>query len=699
MKAALFLTTFCVYILTAFPALAPYRDSGEMTSVSATLGVAHPPGYPLYILAANIAGKAVPFGNYAYRITALSALFMAGAAALFFSLIKKTFDLKDIPAAGAALGFAFSYFYWYLAVVQEMYTMSVFLILAASCLLLNSKIIASFFVLGVAAGARTDAALVYPAFVLYAASRKTGVKKLSAAHIALAGGLSIFLYSWVRAQNNPLINWGDTSTMGRLMDSLLRRSHGGALDLISGGFKSGENFYVQIKYYALHLFRDFTPAVAVAAVVGAVQLYRRKIELFLFAAAGFVVSGVIFIYLANMPPNTHALAILEAHFLLPDIFFCIFAASGAGFLFSKIRDSGGGKTALFMTFTSALGACVYLVAIWIFASSLGGVNKRRNFFLPDYARNISASAANAAVVIKEDVQVFSLWHRRYAQKLSRPDLNIVAAGLAGSGWYKKMNEPWNVILTPLRTADDWKRFISANNRVFFSNDAEFPPADIATTPYGLLNFAGAGASKASMLLDDIYFYRGDFRYGSHREFFAPDIIEDYAKAWHREGFYLMTRGQRKEAAYRFLVALKMREDFPVAAYHLGWCHFAENDFAGAMRYYKYATILYARYVKMAENYRAAPDVKESVRREAAVAWLHRGVTAERLGLNDEALESYSRATELSVNFAMAFYNKAVIYWKKGDFASAKANLIKTVELDPTNADAKRYLSILEGGRR
>lgn len=694
MKSVVFIAAFCVYIVTAFPALAPYRDSGEMTSVAATLGVAHPPGYPLYVLTANIAGRIIPLGNYAYRITVLSALLMAGAAAVFFALIRKTFRLKNHVAAAMTSGFAFSYFYWYLAVVQEMYTMSVFLILCAAYLLLDGRSAAAFFMLGISAGARTDAALVYPSFILYAYFKRLSVKEFAAAHAAMVTGLSVFLYSWVRAKSGPAINWGDASTLTRLFDSLMRRSHGGTLDLISSGFAAGENFFVQMRYYAAHILRDFTPAGAAAAVVGAAYLFRRRRGLFWFAAAGFGVTGVMFMYLANMPPNTHALAILEAHFLLPDLFFCLFAAAGAGFAYSEIsaRVARGAVLA---------SAGIWLVPVWIFASALPGVNKRHNFFLVDYARNVSVSTRRAVLVIKEDVQVFSMWHRRYAERKQRDDLHVVAAGLAGSPWYKKMNAGWPVALTPLKSPDDWKRFIDGNRRVFFSNDAEFPLTGAETTPAGLLNAASRASADptAASLLDEIYVYRGDYRYENHREFFTPDIIEDYAKALHRRGFHLMTSGERKSAERWFLAALCVKEIFPPAAYHLGWCRFAENDFKGAHRYYKYAAALYERYAALADEYRAAPDVRADVRREAAGAWLHLGVTAEKLGRDEEALENYSRATDLSANFSLAYYNKAVIYWKKGDFASARSNLTRVLEIDPSNAEARRYLGILGGGRR
>src|SRR5712692_2800521 len=57
-------------------------DSGELIVAARTLGVAHPPGFPLYVLLAHLA-TLVPFGSVAGRVNFASALFAALAAALF----------------------------------------------------------------------------------------------------------------------------------------------------------------------------------------------------------------------------------------------------------------------------------------------------------------------------------------------------------------------------------------------------------------------------------------------------------------------------------------------------------------------------------------------------------------------------------------------------------------------------------------
>ena len=48
-------------------------DSGELMAEGCQLGVAHPPGYPLFVLVAKAAVTVFPWGSPAFRINLLSA--------------------------------------------------------------------------------------------------------------------------------------------------------------------------------------------------------------------------------------------------------------------------------------------------------------------------------------------------------------------------------------------------------------------------------------------------------------------------------------------------------------------------------------------------------------------------------------------------------------------------------------------------
>ena len=75
-----FLVALLLYSWTLAPTVT-VTDSGELIVVAWGLGVAHPPGVPLWIILAHLASL-LPFGNVAQRINFSSALFAASACAM-----------------------------------------------------------------------------------------------------------------------------------------------------------------------------------------------------------------------------------------------------------------------------------------------------------------------------------------------------------------------------------------------------------------------------------------------------------------------------------------------------------------------------------------------------------------------------------------------------------------------------------------
>lgn len=75
----IFVIAIVLYVRTLAPTVT-LVDSGELIVAARTLGVAHPPGFPLYVLLAHLA-TLLPIGNVAARVNFASALFAALAAA------------------------------------------------------------------------------------------------------------------------------------------------------------------------------------------------------------------------------------------------------------------------------------------------------------------------------------------------------------------------------------------------------------------------------------------------------------------------------------------------------------------------------------------------------------------------------------------------------------------------------------------
>ena len=113
-------SAFVAYVAGCAPELAPYRDTGEMVSVLKTLGVAHPPGYPLYALLGRLF-LLIPAGNVASRANVFSAAASALALAFLYRLFRATTPVW--AATLGALWVGVSLPFWELASVGEMYAL------------------------------------------------------------------------------------------------------------------------------------------------------------------------------------------------------------------------------------------------------------------------------------------------------------------------------------------------------------------------------------------------------------------------------------------------------------------------------------------------------------------------------------------------------------------------------------------------
>src|SRR5262245_7911572 len=117
----LFVVALVPYTLTLYRTV-PGGDSGELILAAQTLGVAHPPGYPLFTMLGKLFSL-LPISTIAWRINLFSAVCDAAAAAL---LLLATARWTGNVWAGVLAGglFAFSPLIWSNSVGAEVFALN-----------------------------------------------------------------------------------------------------------------------------------------------------------------------------------------------------------------------------------------------------------------------------------------------------------------------------------------------------------------------------------------------------------------------------------------------------------------------------------------------------------------------------------------------------------------------------------------------
>lgn len=642
MTFLVFAAAFLSWAWACPPSLAAYRDAGEMVAGAFTLGVLHPTSYPLY----SLLGKAVtlvPLGEPAHRLALFSSLCAALAVAGLFALVRRRWGL---PAAlGAAALLFFNPTLWSVAVVQEMYALWVLGAVALlSCALwvrdrpTTRRACAFAFLFGLCLANRLDVLLWAPGLLWLAfsgqAPRKPavwaglailaapgamlllrsnlpmaalllvtafwlGIAKPKAAAFGLLG-FSAYLFLPVRSATGPWLDWNHPAALSNLLDSLLRTRYGGTLDLISTNYARGQNFLPNMAVYGRHLWDAFSLPGLLAAGLGAWAAVKKAPQRALGLAAAWLFSGPIFLLLANMPPNPHALAVVEPHYLLSDAALVLFAAEGLALV--------------------PPAACALVLVAPLLSGVVQEEARRHHYEAPDFARDaLLAVPPGGALVAKKDVQLYSLWH---AQKVrgKRADVRLLAQGLSGARWYGGPS---------LKTEEGWRLL----GEPYASPDAENVPA-----------FAKPGFHAGPLAAR-----RQDYDFDEAPDFFSGDLLASRALALLRSG---------EPAA-----AWALSYVFPEAAAHLAYAAFQKKDFAEAGRLYGLSAAAAETMIGLSEDYRSLPAAKAAVRKQAAELLTQRGVALERQGRTQDADAAYLRALALS-ELAQTHFNRAVLYWGK-----------------------------------
>jgi len=237
---ALFVVFLVLYAWNAAPDVT-WGDSGEFASVAQTLGIAHPTGYPLYVLTGKLLTLLSPF-TPARTLNLFSALCSALAVAVLYRTIlsflacQRFFPLEPGPPwllpAAAAVGASLlgvSPVFISQAVITEVYALTNLFQVLLWYLLLEwwrgkDTLRAFFLTLGLALAHHLSILAFAPFFLLILLLgfrlQGRGQKELPGSILYALPGLSLYLYIPLRAASGPALNWGNPSSLGGLLWTL-----------------------------------------------------------------------------------------------------------------------------------------------------------------------------------------------------------------------------------------------------------------------------------------------------------------------------------------------------------------------------------------------------------------------------------------------------------------------------------------------
>ena len=216
-----FAVSLALYLRTLLPGMA-FDDWGELQTVPHVLGIAHPTGYPTYILTAWLF-ELLPIGSVAFRANLLAAVCVAVALAAMTSTTLRL-GVRPAIAVAAAVATGAIGTVWGSAVVAEVNGLH----LAFMALIVNRSLawaderrtrdlVLGGLLVGLSLGNHLLTAFVAPFFVLFALweGRSTLLERkrlILAPVLAGLAGLAVYLYIPIAASFSPPLPYNHPTT-------------------------------------------------------------------------------------------------------------------------------------------------------------------------------------------------------------------------------------------------------------------------------------------------------------------------------------------------------------------------------------------------------------------------------------------------------------------------------------------------------
>ncbi len=623
---------FQLYLYTTFPAFKT-DDSPETITSTYTLGIQHPPGYPLDTLTGKIF-TLIPSGNLMYRSNFTALFFHILSSMLIFFFVLNCFASEKEPeprdkyfaVLSSLLYFlCFTPFSQALSAKGSIYTINAFftvLFFFALFKIPESKKYAYFsaFIYGLSMGNHWQSmAVIFPAMLFYLIMKRKYVKF----NIIIKGlvffllGASVYLFVFIRSWNAPVFAWGDIRTIkdlfwliGREQYRFAESTHSIADTLRLLWFYLGNILVNEYIFYGALLF-----------IPGAYFLIKKqKFEGAAISMAYLcILAGIVLI----STPKPTIEWVIKPYFTSSYIFISVLVAACILGLIGLMKKS---------TEKSQNNISLAVIAAVVILSLFHMPDYSRNFIGYDYADNIIKTLPEDSLFIAEgDLNINGTL---YKQLVEKKELLVISPLLLEYDWYRLQtakNYYGKIIMTPKagNGVEDLHNIIMANKskRIYYSNSYTAEWQRLGFAPMGIINRVLTGQkdkTAANGNYFQMYSYRGIIGDKVNYDE-STDLLAVKHYSW---SFITLAEMLKNSGSYAAAVKLykysQVFEPKDTTLARIGLCYYNMKDMQNAETFWKEAIEL-------------NPQASYAYSSLAAV-YLNRGETAKAIEYVDNALK-------------------------------------------------------------
>lgn len=426
-------------------------DNGELVAVAASGGVAHPPGYPLYVLLLR-AGMLLPGVSPAHR-AALATAVIATASVAALGWAARAWGATRASSTAAAALFAVGPLAWILGTHAEVFALNVLL---AMLIVGNAsprldpplgresmRALALGLLAGLGLSNHHTIVLLAPIglFAVVRATRLDGLRALGAATAGLVVGLAPYAYVVARANAVPEGQgcvWGEPRDLAGVVRHFLRAEYGTfQLSISDVRPEPLEHVLALGERLVADLFG--APLVLLVALVVFLRVRDRATPLSAWTGhatlvLSLVLAGPVFVSRFNLATHGVAATVTERFHLLPlALTSVLFALS----LDACVRAATANDAARAEIARRTLAAAALVVVLLRAGASYGAVQEHHRPTIENYVENVLAMVPERSIVLATgDDRTGAFMYARCALHL-RPDVVAITPVLLLNEWYPR----------------------------------------------------------------------------------------------------------------------------------------------------------------------------------------------------------------------------------------------------------------------
>lgn len=408
-------------------------DVGDLVTSSITHGIAHPPGYPLFVILGYLF-HFNPLPIEPVTKVGLVSIIASIASLVFFQRIIALFIKNTYFQALAVVVTAFSFLFWLYAEMPEVFALNTCLSLLSiySALLFYKYqkfkyLLLVFFSFGLGLTNHMTIILTIPLLVTVLFVRREKVikfkKRLLFLPAAFLVGLLPYIYLPAASLTNPIIEWNKIDSLSSFFHHVLRSDYG---TFSAGAFNAPDPSakLVILKVYFLTVIRSITFPAFLISLLGFLRFFKKDkaIASGLFITVLF--SGPFFIAYSGFPiADNFVLGISERFYLLSSIVLLIFLPFGLDLIYAFLQNVLS-KKIYSKIIISIFVLIPVLMLVVNFPKTALSKTTMGTEFAKDYFKNLPP---NSLLFLTGDTRSFNSWYIHYVLGY-RNDVDIVQIG-------------------------------------------------------------------------------------------------------------------------------------------------------------------------------------------------------------------------------------------------------------------------------